>query len=103
MNSIIDGIDNRFHNFQYFSDTDYVWLAHLLLLCTLYRFACNMFLFLPKVLINEVLQILVDLLHHDHSFEPGSGFLGHEVADQFKFVRDSLKVAALQFEVDDPA
>lgn len=62
-----------------------------------------MFLLLPKLLIDEILEILVDLLHHDHPLEGSPGLLGHEAADELKLIGDSLQVAALEFEVDDPA
>ena len=103
VHAIVDRVDYRLHHLQYLSDAGYVGLICALLLGVLLRrFARDVLLLLPKLLVDEVLEVLVDLLHHHHPFQPGPCFLGHEAADEFELVGDSLQVPALEFEVDDP-
>lgn len=102
MHPVVDGIHYRLYDLEDFSDTGYICLTSALLRALQYSFIVDLFLRLPKLLIYEILEILVDLLHHHHPFQPGPCFLGHKTSNQLKLIGDSLQIPTLQLKIDDP-
>jgi hypothetical protein len=111
MHAVIYGVYNSLNNFHNFQNTVQSSLSRMVFFHYLFLFRVfnllslihiDLFLLLPKLLINKFLQILMYLLNHDYSFEYGSSLLRHEVRDEFKLALDSTEIATLEFEGDDP-
>lgn len=111
MDSVVDGVHNGFNYLQHFTDAvqsslrGLLLLYHFLLLLfftLLTSIHIDMFLLLPKLLIDKFFQILMYLLNHDYSFEYGSSLLLHEIGDELKLALDCAEITTLEFEGYDP-
>jgi hypothetical protein len=111
MHTVKDGIYDCLHHFNYLhyaaqSALAYLFIFHLLnhsWNLDLREFInTNLFFLLPKVFIDELFEVLVDLLNHDYAFEDSGGLFLHEAGDEVELALYCIEISAFKFEEDDP-